>query len=158
MFEKFTEQARRAVVLASDAARTHHHDYLGTEHLLLGVLEADGVAATSLTSCPPTSSAASSPTSAHACPTRPGTSPSPHTPRRCSNRVCTKHRCSATMASAPNTSCSLSSTTGHRPVHRSSTKPGPRVWTGCGNTFFVRSPKTAANPLGRARPTSPPCG
>jgi ATP-dependent Clp protease ATP-binding subunit ClpC len=50
LFEKFTDQARRAVVLASDAARTHHHDHLGTEHLLLGVLEADGVAATSLTS------------------------------------------------------------------------------------------------------------
>ena len=49
MFERFTDQARRTVVLASEAARAHHHDYLGTEHILLGLIrERDGAAARSL--------------------------------------------------------------------------------------------------------------
>ena len=49
MFERFTDQARRSVVLASEAARAHHHDYLGTEHILLGLIrEHDGAAARSL--------------------------------------------------------------------------------------------------------------
>jgi len=49
VFERFTDQARRSVVLASDAARTHNHDYLGTEHILLGLIrEPDGAAARSL--------------------------------------------------------------------------------------------------------------
>lgn len=37
MFQRFTEQARRLVVLASDEARRLRHDYIGAEHLLLGV-------------------------------------------------------------------------------------------------------------------------
>lgn len=50
MFERFTDHARRSVVLASETARAHHHDHLGTEHLLVGLLRArDGVAAASLT-------------------------------------------------------------------------------------------------------------
>jgi len=49
VFERFTDQARRSVVLASEAARAHHHDYLGTEHILLGLIrEHDGAAARSL--------------------------------------------------------------------------------------------------------------
>ena len=49
MFERFTDQARRSVVRASEAARAHHHDYLGTEHILLGLIrEGDGAAAISL--------------------------------------------------------------------------------------------------------------
>lgn len=44
MFERFTEQARRVVVLAQDEARALGHDWIGTEHLLLGVLAApDGL-------------------------------------------------------------------------------------------------------------------
>ncbi|PQP12527.1 Clp protease N-terminal domain-containing protein [Rhodococcus opacus] len=50
MFEKFSDQARRAVVLASDAARTHHHDHLGTEHLLTGILAAGNPTGATLTS------------------------------------------------------------------------------------------------------------
>ena len=51
MFERFTDQARRTVVLASDAARAHNQDYLGTEHILLGLIcERDGAAARSLES------------------------------------------------------------------------------------------------------------
>lgn len=38
MFERLTEQARKAVVLAQEEARRFDHDYIGTEHLLLGVL------------------------------------------------------------------------------------------------------------------------
>lgn len=38
MFERFTNQARRTVVLAQQEASLHYHDYIGTEHLLLGLL------------------------------------------------------------------------------------------------------------------------
>ncbi len=45
MFERFTERARQAIVLAQDEARLLRHNYIGTEHLLLGLLrEEDGVA------------------------------------------------------------------------------------------------------------------
>ncbi len=46
MFERFTERARSAVVLAQDEARRFDHDYIGTEHLLLGLLaDGEGLAA-----------------------------------------------------------------------------------------------------------------
>jgi ATP-dependent Clp protease ATP-binding subunit ClpA len=46
MFERFTERARQVVVLAQDEARAFKHNYIGTEHLLLGVLrEEEGVGA-----------------------------------------------------------------------------------------------------------------
>src|SRR5438132_14041770 len=49
MFERFTDQARRVVVLAQEEARLLDHDYIGTEHLLLGlVAQAEGVAARAL--------------------------------------------------------------------------------------------------------------
>lgn len=38
MFERFTESARRAVVLAQEEARALKHEYIGTEHILLGIL------------------------------------------------------------------------------------------------------------------------
>jgi ATP-dependent Clp protease ATP-binding subunit ClpA len=41
MFERFTERARKVVVLAQDEARHFNHDYIGTEHLLLGLLRED---------------------------------------------------------------------------------------------------------------------
>jgi ATP-dependent Clp protease ATP-binding subunit ClpA len=51
MFERFTERARRVVVHAQADARALGHDYIGTEHLLLGLLRVeDGVAATVLRS------------------------------------------------------------------------------------------------------------
>ncbi|MFF5287993.1 ATP-dependent Clp protease ATP-binding subunit [Paractinoplanes globisporus] len=50
MFERFTDQARRVVVLAQEEARLLNHHYIGTEHLLLGLIsEGDGVAAQALT-------------------------------------------------------------------------------------------------------------
>ena len=46
MFERFTERARQVVVLAQDEARNLKHNYIGTEHLLLGLLrEKEGLAA-----------------------------------------------------------------------------------------------------------------
>ena len=46
MFERFTERARQVVVLAQDEARALSHDYIGTEHILLGLVrENEGVAA-----------------------------------------------------------------------------------------------------------------
>jgi ATP-dependent Clp protease ATP-binding subunit ClpC len=46
MFERFTERARQVVVLAQDEARLLTHNYIGTEHLLLGLLrEEEGLAA-----------------------------------------------------------------------------------------------------------------
>jgi ATP-dependent Clp protease ATP-binding subunit ClpA len=49
MFERFTDRARRVVVLAQEEARMLEHDYIGTEHLLLALIhEGEGVAATAL--------------------------------------------------------------------------------------------------------------
>ena len=46
MFERFTDRARRVVVLAQEEARLLNHNYIGTEHILLGLIaEAEGVAA-----------------------------------------------------------------------------------------------------------------
>ena len=46
MFARFTDRARRVVVLAQDEARMLNHDYIGTEHILLGLIrEGEGVAA-----------------------------------------------------------------------------------------------------------------
>jgi ATP-dependent Clp protease ATP-binding subunit ClpC len=51
MFQRFTDRARRVVVLAQHEARTLGHDYIGTEHILLGLIdEGQGVATTALTS------------------------------------------------------------------------------------------------------------
>ena len=51
MFERFTDRARRVVVLAQEEARQLRHNYIGTEHLLLGLLkENDGVAVRALES------------------------------------------------------------------------------------------------------------
>ena len=50
MFERFTDRARRVVVLAQEEARHLDHNYIGTEHILLGLIhEGEGVAARALT-------------------------------------------------------------------------------------------------------------
>jgi hypothetical protein len=50
MFERFTNQSRHVVVLAQEEARMLDHNYIGTEHLLLGLLhEGRGSAARALT-------------------------------------------------------------------------------------------------------------
>jgi len=51
MFQRFTDRARRVVVLAQDEARRLDHNYIGTEHILLGLIrEGEGVAAAALKS------------------------------------------------------------------------------------------------------------
>ncbi|HEV3498592.1 MAG TPA: Clp protease N-terminal domain-containing protein, partial [Actinomycetes bacterium] len=50
MFERFTDRARRVVVLAQEEARHLNHNYIGTEHILLGLIhEREGIAARALT-------------------------------------------------------------------------------------------------------------
>jgi ATP-dependent Clp protease ATP-binding subunit ClpC len=49
VFERFTDRARRVLVLAQEEARLLNHDFIGTEHILLGLIhETDGVAAKAL--------------------------------------------------------------------------------------------------------------
>jgi len=51
MFERFTDRARRVVVLAQEEARMLNHNYIGTEHILLGLIhEGEGVAAKAMES------------------------------------------------------------------------------------------------------------
>jgi ATP-dependent Clp protease ATP-binding subunit ClpC len=51
MFERFTDRARRVVVLAQEEARMLNHDHIGTEHILLGLVhEGEGIAAQALES------------------------------------------------------------------------------------------------------------
>src|SRR6266568_9317842 len=51
MFEMYTDRARRVMVLAEEQARMHSHDWIGTEHILLGLIqEGDGVAVKALES------------------------------------------------------------------------------------------------------------
>ena len=51
MFERFTDRARRVVVEAQEEARTVNHDYMGTEHILLGLIhEGEGTGVKALES------------------------------------------------------------------------------------------------------------
>src|SRR5450755_3676260 len=51
VFERFTDRARRVLVLAQEEARLLNHSFIGTEHILLGLIqEGEGVAATTLKS------------------------------------------------------------------------------------------------------------
>ena len=51
MFERFTDRSRRVVILAQEEARMLHHDYIGTEHILLALIrESGGIAAQALES------------------------------------------------------------------------------------------------------------
>ena len=50
MHDKFTDRVRRVMFLAREEAARLHHDYIGTEHLLLGIVrEGEGLAATIVT-------------------------------------------------------------------------------------------------------------
>jgi ATP-dependent Clp protease ATP-binding subunit ClpC len=89
MFERFTDRARRVVVLAQEEARMLNHNYIGTEHILLGLIhEGEGVAAKSLESLGISLEAfavRSRRSSARASRHRRGTSRSPRAPRRFSS-------------------------------------------------------------------------
>ena len=53
MFERFTDRARRVMVLAQEEARMLNHNYIGTEHILLGLIhEGTGIAAKALAGLP----------------------------------------------------------------------------------------------------------
>ena len=86
MFERFTDRARRVVVLAQEEARMLNHNYVGTEHILLGLIhEGEGVAAKALESLGISLDAVrrrSRRSSARASRYRPGTSRSRPGPRR----------------------------------------------------------------------------
>ncbi len=43
MFEKFTDLARKVVALANEEAKRFNHEYIGTEHILLGLIKVSGV-------------------------------------------------------------------------------------------------------------------
>ena len=55
MYERFTDRARRVMQLANQEAQRFNHEYIGTEHILLGLIkEGSGVAASVLRICPNT--------------------------------------------------------------------------------------------------------
>jgi len=113
MFERFTDRARRVVVLAQEEARMLNHNYIGTEHILLGLIhEGEGVAAKALESLGISLDAVRQQVEeiigqGQQAPS--GTSPSPPAPRRCSSFRCARRCNSGTTTSAPSTSCSASS-------------------------------------------------
>ena len=110
MFERFTDRARRVVVLAQEEARLLNHSYIGTEHILLGLIhEGEGVAAKALESLGISLEAVRSQveeSSARAAPRRRATSPSPPGPRRSWSSPSARRCSSGTTTSGPSTSCS----------------------------------------------------
>ena len=109
MFERFTERARRAVVLAQEEARKLDHGYIGTEHLLLGLIrEGEGVAARTLESLGISLKAVREQVVARVGRgrrRRPGTSRSPSGRRQRWNCRCGNRASWASAISAPSTSC-----------------------------------------------------
>ena len=113
MFERFTDRARRVLVLAQEEARLLNHSFIGTEHILLGLIhEGEGLAAKALESLgisleavrekveETIGPAGSAPTARRR--SRPGR-------RRCSSCRCGRRSSSATTTSAPSTCSSASS-------------------------------------------------
>ena len=82
MFERFTDQARRVLLLAQEEARLADHNYLGTEHILLGLIhEGEGVAAKVLESLGVSLEAAREKVEESVGPRSPPTGPPPVSPR-----------------------------------------------------------------------------
>jgi ATP-dependent Clp protease ATP-binding subunit ClpA len=108
VFERFTDRARRVVVLAQEEARLLNHNYIGTEHILLGLIhEGEGVAAKSLESLGISLEAVRAQVEeiiGHGGQHRRATSRSRRAPRRSSSSACAKHSSSDTTTSAPSTS------------------------------------------------------
>ena len=111
MFEKFTDKARRVVVLAQEEAKLLHHNYIGTEHILLGLIhEGEGVAAKALESLNISLESVREQVqeiigqgSSH----QPVTFRSPRAPRRCSSFHFARHFSLVTPTSVPSTCCSV---------------------------------------------------
>ena len=110
MFERFTDRARRVVVLAQEEARMLNHNYIGTEHILLGLIhEGEGVAAKALESLGISLEAVRQQvgrSSGRASRPRRVTSPSPPVPRRSWSCRSARPFSWATTTSARSTSCS----------------------------------------------------
>ena len=111
IFERFTERARQVVVLAQDEARALRHNYIGTEHLLLGLLrEEEGLAARVLESLDITVEEVRAAGRPHrrSGRRRHERADPVHTRarRRCSSSRSARRSRSATTTSAPSTSCS----------------------------------------------------
>jgi ATP-dependent Clp protease ATP-binding subunit ClpA len=110
MFERFTDRARRVVAQAREEASRLDHNYIGDEHLLLGLIdESEGVGARALDSLGISLAAVRQQVEeiiGRASMRRPGTSRSRPGPRRCSSCRCARRGSSATTTSAPSTSCS----------------------------------------------------
>ena len=110
MFERFTDRARRVVVLAQEEARMLNHNYIGTEHILLGLIhEGEGVAAKALESLGISLDAVREQVQeiiGQGQQAPPATSPSLPGPRRCWSSRSAKPFSSGTTTSAPSTSCS----------------------------------------------------
>ncbi len=110
MFERFTDRARRVVVLAQEEARMLNHNYIGTEHILLGLIhEGEGVAAKALESLGIALEGVRQQVEeiiGQGQQRRAGTSRSRHGPRRSLSCRCARRSSSATTTSAPSTSCS----------------------------------------------------
>ncbi|MEZ5340810.1 MAG: Clp protease N-terminal domain-containing protein [Acidimicrobiales bacterium] len=110
MFERFTDRARRVVVLAQEEARLLNHNYIGTEHILLGLIhEGEGVAAKALESLSISLEAVRS--QVEEIIGQGGSSPSGHIPftpraKRFSSFRFVKRCNSAITTSVPNTFCS----------------------------------------------------
>ena len=110
MFERFTDRARRVVVLAQEEARMLNHNYIGTEHILLGLIhEGEGVAAKALESLGISLEAVRQQVEeiigqGQQAPS--GISRSPRGPRRYSSSPCARPCSLVTTTSAPSTSCS----------------------------------------------------
>ena len=87
MFERFTDRARRVIVLAQDEAKMLNHNYIGTEHILLGLIhEGEGVAAKALEQMGSRSRRSSATVRIRP----PATSPSPRVRRRSSSSRCAR--------------------------------------------------------------------
>jgi ATP-dependent Clp protease ATP-binding subunit ClpC len=110
MFERFTDRARRVVELAQQEARMLNHDYVGTEHLLLGLIhEGEGVAAQVLESLGISLQAVRRQVEeiiGQGQQARSGDIPLTPLRRRCWSCRCARRCSCAKTTSAPSTSCS----------------------------------------------------
>ena len=156
MFERFTDRARRVVVLAQEEARLLNHSYIGTEHILLGLIhEGEGVAAKALESPRHLARGRAQPGRGDH---RPGrlVAVGPHpvharAPRRCSSCRCAKRCSSATTTSAPSTSCSASSVRARASPPRCSSSSAPTSAASASRSSSCSSGYQGSGSAGRGR-------